>query len=65
MAEPLDPIIQGLLARLPGSAEVWPVEERKLWMQLLEGSFKLIYKDAPMTGERMSAVAREKNEATS
>lgn len=41
----VDPIIQGLLARLPTSGEVWPEAERKLWLQLLEGSFKLIYKD--------------------
>jgi hypothetical protein len=42
----VDPIIQGLLARLPKSGETWPEAERKLWLQLLEGSFKLIYKDA-------------------
>ena len=28
------------------SGEVWPEAERKLWVQLLEGSFKLIYKEA-------------------
>jgi hypothetical protein len=28
------------------SGEVWPEAERKLWLQLLEGSFKLIYKEA-------------------
>jgi hypothetical protein len=27
------------------SGDVWPETERKLWLQLLEGSFKLIYKD--------------------
>lgn len=43
---PIDPIIAGLLARLPKSGDVWPVAERKLWLQLLEGSFQLIYKDA-------------------
>lgn len=41
----VDPIIQGLLARLPKSGDIWPEAERKLWLQLLEGSFKLIYKD--------------------
>lgn len=41
----IDPIIAGLLKRLPKSGEVWPEAERKLWLQLLEGSFKLIYKD--------------------
>jgi hypothetical protein len=41
----IDPIIQGLLARLPKSGDVWPEEQRKLWLQLLEGSFRLIYKD--------------------
>ncbi|WP_407156360.1 hypothetical protein [Bradyrhizobium sp. STM 3557] len=44
---PIDPIIAGLLARLPRSGEVWPEAERALWLQLLEGSFKLIYKDRP------------------
>jgi hypothetical protein len=41
----IDPIIRGLLARLPKSGDVWPAAERKLWLQLLEGSFGLIYKD--------------------
>ncbi|MBR0973660.1 hypothetical protein [Bradyrhizobium japonicum] len=44
---PIDPIIAGLLARLPKSGEIWPETDRKLWLQLLEGSFKLIYKDSP------------------
>lgn len=42
---PVDPIIAGLLARLPKSGDVWPKAQRKLWIQLLEGSFELIYKD--------------------
>jgi hypothetical protein len=41
----IDPIISGLLKRLPKSGDVWPEEQRKLWLQLLEGSFRLIYKD--------------------
>ena len=40
----IDPIIGGLLKRLPKSGDMWPEAERKLWLQLLEGSFKLIYK---------------------
>ncbi len=48
----IDPIIRGLLARLPKSGEVWPEGERKLWLELLSGSFKLIYKDAkPSNGD--------------
>jgi hypothetical protein len=43
----IDPIIQGLLSGLPKSGEVWPEAERKLWLDLLAGSFKLIYKDKP------------------
>jgi hypothetical protein len=42
----IDPIIRGLLARLPKSGEVWPKAQRKLWLQLLEGSFELIYQDS-------------------
>jgi hypothetical protein len=41
----IDPIIGGLLKRLPKTGDVWPEADRKLWLQLLEGSFKLIYKD--------------------
>ena len=41
----IDPIIQGLLSRLPKSVDVWPEAERKVWLPLLEGSFELIYKD--------------------
>jgi hypothetical protein len=47
----IDPIIRGLLSRLPKTGEVWPEPERKLWLQLLEGSFQLIYKtSAPEKG---------------
>jgi hypothetical protein len=31
---PIEPIIAGLLARLPKSGDVWPIAERKLWLQL-------------------------------
>lgn len=41
----IDPIIAGLLRRLPASGEVWPKAQRKLWIGLLEGSFDLIYVD--------------------
>ena len=41
----IDPIITGLLARLPKAGAVWPEPERDLWLQLLKGSFQLIYKD--------------------
>jgi hypothetical protein len=41
----IDPIIRGLLARLPKSGDIWPKTQRKLWIQLLEGSFELIYRD--------------------
>lgn len=41
----IDPIIAGLLKRLPKSGDVWPEAERKLWLDLLSGSFKLIYRN--------------------
>lgn len=41
----IDPIIAGLLRRLPPSGQAWPKPQRKLWLQLLEGSFDLIYTD--------------------
>jgi hypothetical protein len=51
----IDPIIRGLLARLPKSGDVWPEAERKLWLELLAGSFKLIYEDAPPTDSQHEA----------
>jgi hypothetical protein len=33
------------LKRLPKSGAQWPKAQRKLWLQLLEGSFDLIYLD--------------------
>jgi hypothetical protein len=47
---PIDPIIVGLLKRLPMAGEEWAEADRRLWLQLLEGSFKLIYKDSPTSG---------------
>lgn len=41
----IDPIIAGLLKRLPVSGARWPKAQRKLWLSLLEGSFDLIYTD--------------------
>lgn len=46
----MDPIIAGLLKRLPKSGEVWPEAQRKLWLDLLENSFKLIYQDGASGG---------------
>jgi hypothetical protein len=43
----IDPIIQGLLGRLPPSGSQWRMADRKLWLELLEGSFELIYEDVP------------------
>ena len=42
-----DPIIEGLLARLPEPGKEWPEDERNLWLGLLKDSFRLIYKPAP------------------
>ena len=44
-------IIKGLLARLPKSGDVWPEADRVLWLELLKGSFKLIYRDKLEPGQ--------------
>ena len=61
-ATQIDPIIAGVLKCLPKSGAAWPEAERKLWLQLREGSFRLIDKDGPNPplGERMLSEAREK-----
>jgi hypothetical protein len=42
----LDPIIRGLISRLPPRESVWPIAERDLWLSILKSSFQLVYKDA-------------------
>jgi hypothetical protein len=53
----IDPIIQGLLSRLPKAGDVWPEAERKLWLELLSGSFKLIYRDKDETSRQPSVIS--------
>ena len=44
----IDPVIAGLLTHLPLPGSVWPIEARKQWLELMEGSFRLIFKDKPV-----------------
>lgn len=46
----IDPIILGLLRKLPEASEVWPIDQRKLWLEILENTFNLIYEDGNGTG---------------
>lgn len=41
----LDPIIKGLIDRLPKPGSRWEKSKRKLWLQILENSFDLVYED--------------------
>lgn len=41
----IDPIIKALLTHLPPPGGVWPMEARKLWVDLLTGSFQMIYRE--------------------
>lgn len=41
----VDPLIRSLLHHLPKAGDVWLPAERENWMNLLEGAFKVIYKD--------------------
>ncbi|GMO14929.1 hypothetical protein [Bradyrhizobium sp. TM233] len=40
------PFVQGLLKELPPAGNVWPEEQRKLWLDTASSIFKMIYKDA-------------------
>jgi hypothetical protein len=47
----IDPIVSGLLHRLPKVGATWPATERTLWLSLMEQSFKLIYRETdPVIG---------------
>ena len=43
----LDPLIEALLEHLPAPGDHFPKEDRTLWLQILELSFKLIYDEQP------------------
>lgn len=43
----LDPLIDALLEHLPPPGDYFSPEDRKLWLQILELAFKLIYLDQP------------------
>lgn len=68
----LDPVIKGLIDKLPPPNSVWAESDRKLWLQILESSFKLIYKDKlaalppptsePAEGDEESREADQLNE---
>lgn len=39
----LDPLIEGLLDRLPPPGEIWSMEKRKKWLQTFEANLDIIY----------------------
>jgi hypothetical protein len=43
----LHPFVQGLLKELPKAGDVWPEDQRKLWLDTAASIFKMIYKDGP------------------
>jgi hypothetical protein len=43
----LDPLIEALLEHLPAPGDYFSQDDRKLWLQILELSLKLIYSDQP------------------
>lgn len=50
---PLDPVIRGLIDKLPTPGSVWPAEKRKLWLTILENSFQLVYLEAPCQANKL------------
>lgn len=48
----LDPLVDALLEHLPAPGDVFPPESRKLWLQILELAFRLIYEEHEEQGEQ-------------
>lgn len=46
----LDPIIEGLFARLPSSGAEWGTSERREWLAMLEQAFKVVYEEPEPEG---------------
>jgi hypothetical protein len=45
----LHPFVQGLLKELPKAGDIWPEDQRRLWLDTAASIFKMIYKDQPAT----------------
>ena len=43
LPQALDPLIQGLLSRLPNPGDPWSVEKRRKWLQTLAANLDIIY----------------------
>lgn len=41
----LDPLIDGLIKRLPPSGATWPINQRKKWLDVLSKNFEVVYLD--------------------
>lgn len=46
----LDPIIEGLIKRLPKSGAEWPEADRRNWLAMLEQAFKVVYEEPEPEG---------------
>ena len=44
----IDPLIYGLLSRLPKPGELWTEAARKEWLETLEANLKLVYPNGPI-----------------
>jgi hypothetical protein len=45
---PLDPILKGLILRIPPAGSVWPMDQRQKWLATAENIFGLVFLDEPM-----------------
>ena len=55
----IDPVVKGLLTHLPATGSVWPEAERKLWLELLAGSFRMIYREAEKPAVKSESLTAE------
>ena len=56
----LDPLIAGLLRRMPKAGEQWPVSDRARWLQTLAMNLSFIHEDDPSGGAIKVAVEKPK-----
>jgi hypothetical protein len=59
----LDPLVQGLLQRMPKTGEEWSIADRRFWLQTLAMNLSFIHRDEPSDGSIEVTIKKPKDDS--